>query len=107
MCVWVVPGGGWFWGSGQLSLMDLEGAGGTLGPVAAGLDGVAAESRGVCAEVGLCGLERGMAGLLGDGMGRTTAEISLRLRVRKQAVTDALQASPGLFCREPGGLTWA
>ncbi|MCY4087173.1 MAG: hypothetical protein OXG37_09935 [Actinomycetia bacterium] len=49
-------------------------------------------------------MQQRIAGLFGDGVWRTTAEISLRLRVRKQAVTDALKASPGLFRWEPGGL---
>ena len=91
--------------SGQLSLIDLEGAaGGVSGRVVGGgLAGETAKPRylrgGSCPR----GLEREIAGLLGDGLGRTTAEISLQLRVRKQAVTDALKASPRLFRREPGG----
>ena len=49
-------------------------------------------------------LESEIAGLLEDGKWRTSAEIGLGLRVRKQVVTDALKANPHLFRCEPGGL---
>ena len=44
-----------------------------------------------------------IAGLLGDGKWRTSAEIGRRVGVRKQVVTDALKASLDLFRWEPGG----
>ena len=85
--------------SGQLSLIDLE-DGGRAAPGPVGNTARLGQPQG---RDGSRRLKSEIAGLLADGVWRTSAEISLRVRVRKQTVTDALKASPHLFRCEPGG----